>query len=227
MIPPNLTPDDVARVVAVAQDYDYANRPATREWRRVGDRQAGRIITGALLALAAEAGTTPDGPEPGEDGTAGPPATDQTPGPGLAPADAQRLFDDWSRERFADVIKAETDKVLAANLAAIEEAARAGERERIRQVAIDTGAVTMSRTGRMLPFEELLRRSPGESAKALAEYCASAAFTEARTPRPPALAPSLCLDCLDEPAMPGSEFGDDCGSRRAARGAGGSFGGLL
>jgi hypothetical protein len=43
----------------------------------------------------------------------------------------------------------------------------AAERERVRQMAIETRAVTVSQTGRMLPFEELLRQSPEENAAAL------------------------------------------------------------
>jgi hypothetical protein len=45
--------------------------------------------------------------------------------------------------------------------------ARAAERERIRQMAIETRAVTVSQTGRMMPFGELLRHSPEENAELL------------------------------------------------------------
>jgi hypothetical protein len=50
----------------------------------------------------------------------------------------------------------------------------AAERERIRQLAIKTNAVTVSSTGRMLPFEELLRRSPEENAAELLKVVESA-----------------------------------------------------
>jgi hypothetical protein len=43
----------------------------------------------------------------------------------------------------------------------------AAERERIRQLAIACRAVTVSPTGRMTPFAELLERSPEENAAAL------------------------------------------------------------
>jgi len=74
---------------------------------------------------------------------------------------------DLTLEKFGDVIRDATDAVLEPRLAEVEAAVRASERERIRQLAIDCHAVTVSPTGRMQPFEELLRRSPGENAAML------------------------------------------------------------
>jgi hypothetical protein len=77
------------------------------------------------------------------------------------------------------------DSRLAARLAALaappgsaEAAAVAAERERIRQLAIRARAVTVSATGRMMPFEELLRHSPEENAELLLQV----ADREARSP---------------------------------------------
>jgi hypothetical protein len=81
----------------------------------------------------------------------------------------ERAIRDAALEQFGDVIRDATDAALAPRLAEIEAAARAAERERIRQVAIDCRAVTVSPTGRMQPFEELLRRSPEENTAMLLE----------------------------------------------------------
>jgi hypothetical protein len=82
------------------------------------------------------------------------------------------------------------DARLAARLAALsatysprgEADAVAAERERIRQLAIRTHAVTVSRTGRMQPFEELLRHSPEENAALLLQV-----VEDARAARSPAV----------------------------------------
>jgi hypothetical protein len=68
------------------------------------------------------------------------------------------------------------------DLAAAVQAARDAERERIRQLAIDYHAMTVSQTERMMPFEEMLRRSPEENAAALLTVVSGAGETPAGRP---------------------------------------------
>jgi hypothetical protein len=72
-------------------------------------------------------------------------------------------------ERLRPVIEAETDRVMQEKLADVEKAVRTAERERIRELAIAHRAVTISPSGKMLPFEEMLRRSPEDNMAALLE----------------------------------------------------------
>lgn len=55
------------------------------------------------------------------------------------------------------------------------QAVRNAERERIRQQAINMNAYSISPTGRQIPFEEFLRRSPEENAAALLKVVSASA----------------------------------------------------
>lgn len=82
-------------------------------------------------------------------------------------AGQEKAIRDAALEQFGGIIRDATGAALAPRLAGIEDAARNAERERIRQLAIECSAVTVSATGRMQPFEELLRHSPEENAAML------------------------------------------------------------
>ena len=56
-----LTEEQLGKLVNAAQDYDAKHRDPARDWRRVSDQQAARLILGALGALEALRQTMPTG----------------------------------------------------------------------------------------------------------------------------------------------------------------------